>query len=97
MGFYIETKSYQAKGKAKYLHEFEGATLLLDPKFPENSNTILICVVDNGPFEAAGICYNRQEFMDFNEPDDPRPKVWLTLPRQKVIELCPPVEPMLWK
>ncbi len=53
MGFYIEVPS--PKGKAQQLADLHGATIL--PLRPEAFEDVpeglaLVCVVDNGPFEA---------------------------------------------
>ena len=58
----------------------DGAVLAEKPvKFQEN----LVCVVDNGFFEAAGYCYNEREFEEFNDSSDPRMKTWLVYPHAK--------------
>lgn len=76
MGFYINQNSkgvqLPARGKAKVLLE-DGAMLVFHPKFQPN----LVCIVSNGPFDAAGYCYNEREFNDWTDPNDPRPKIWL--------------------
>lgn len=71
MGYYIEVPN--PKGKAQQLAELHGATIL--PQRPEAFEDVaegqaLICVVDNGPFEAAGLCTSREDFTDFTTPDD---------------------------
>ena len=38
----------------------------------------LICVVDNGPFAAAGYAYSESEYDEFARPDG-RPRKWFTL------------------
>jgi len=43
----------------------------------------LICVVDNGLFEAAAFCFDEQEFKEFIDPKDPRPKTWVVMDRDK--------------
>lgn len=55
---------------------------------------VVVCVVDNEHFEAAGIAYSARELELFKH-EDGRPKRWLILPRAKVIELCPEVEEVL--
>ena len=57
----------------------DGATIVFNPKFQEN----LVCVVNNGPFEAAAYCYSQTEFDHFNDPKDYRAKIWLTYPHAK--------------
>jgi hypothetical protein len=49
---------------------------------------VLICVVENGPFDAALICFDEQEYNRTTNPKDMRPRKYLTLPLEKVFELC---------
>lgn len=44
-------------------------------EFEEN----LVCVMDNGPFAAAGYAYSEEEWKVFSLPDD-RKKQWFVLP-----------------
>ena len=37
----------------------------------------LVCVVENGFFDAAGYCFSESEYKAFNQPTDYRPKTWL--------------------
>jgi hypothetical protein len=75
MGRYINQNSkgemLPARGKAKALL-LDGATIV-KPEFQEN----LVCVVNNGLFEAAGYCYDMEEFLAWCDPEDYKPKVWL--------------------
>lgn len=58
--------------KCKGLIE-DGAVKISQPtEFQEN----LVCVVNNGPFAAAGYVYNESEFSSFNVKSDDRPKQW---------------------
>jgi hypothetical protein len=72
MGYYInETtkgKTLDSQGKIKDLLE-DGAKIV-KAEFQPN----LICVVDNGMFQAAGYCYSKEEFEEFNNPRDNRSK-----------------------
>jgi hypothetical protein len=89
MGYYIKTG--ENVGKAEYLIAREGAMELLD--VPNSLSELpsglegLICVVDNGPFEAAGFIYNDRELEAFTDPSDYRFKRWLTMPLDKAKEL----------
>ena len=70
MGYYIQVP--KNKGKAQQLVELYGAEILSKPPtaledIPKDK--ALICVVDNGPWEAAGFCYSQREFEAFNKPD----------------------------
>lgn len=67
MGYYIEVP--KNKNKAEQLMDLYGAEILA--KAPENyfEDPAIICVVDNGPFEAAAFCYDKKEFEVFKQPD----------------------------
>lgn len=86
MGYYIETPAGPTN-KAVQLEMLYGAQPAR-PELPPEGQT-LICVVSNGLFDAAGIVYDQRELDDFSDPDDRRPKVWLTLPTATVLELNP--------
>ena len=79
MGYYINEnskgESLPSRGKARALIS-DGAEVV-DAKFQAN----LVCVVENGPFDATGYCYNEKEFELFNDPRDHRPKIWLMHPQ----------------
>lgn len=97
MGFYLQTPVN--KGKAKYLIDHHDAQLLLTPVFL-TGDKIAVCVVDNGPFEAAGVAFSAEEMAVFMSPDSgpiQRPRVFLKVPRSEVIKLCPKVEARLPK
>ena len=87
MGYYIETQ--QAKGKAQQIVDVHGAELL--QRVPLSVSDVppdkaIICVVDNGPFEAAAFAYDDLELRHFAQPD-PRPKQWLLMDRARACEL----------
>ncbi len=76
MGKYINTNSRGEQLSHTSKHRdliADGAKLLPNPpKYQEN----LVCVVDNGFFQAAAYCYSESEFEAFNDPHDSRPKMW---------------------
>ena len=89
MGYYIEVP--QPKGKAKQLGDLYGAGIMDTP--PETFADVpeglaLVCVVDNGPFEAAALCYSDREFAAFNDPQETRPRIWLLMDQAKAHELA---------
>lgn len=59
----------------------DGATPVEKLEFQPN----LVCVVDNGPFAAAGYCYDKREFEDFSYPGDIRPKQWLIYSHAEIV------------
>lgn len=76
MGYYINIDSkgnfLPARGKALALIA-DGAIEVERDKFVEN----LVCVVSNGPFDAAGYVFSESELAHFTDPRDTRYKVWL--------------------
>lgn len=77
MGKYINETSNGATGasfiaKCKAL-EADGATRIDTPTIFKRN---LVCVVDNGWFAAAGYCYDKEEFVEFSNLNDYRPKQW---------------------
>ncbi|KKK55786.1 hypothetical protein LCGC14_3071060 [marine sediment metagenome] len=47
----------------------ENGELVAAPSWPPPADMVLVCLVDNGPFTAAAICYDEGEFSEFNAPD----------------------------
>ena len=86
MGYYIEVP--ENKGKAQQLVDLHGARILdKKPTFHEvASDKAIICVLDNGPFEAAGYAFSEMELEDFAFPDG-RPKTWLVMDKALTLKL----------
>jgi len=85
MGKYVNNTStgtaLPATGKADLLIE-DGATEVSGNKFEEN----LICIVENGPFDAAAYAYSESEYNEFKK-DDGRTKRWVTHPKASEIAM----------
>lgn len=79
MGYYIQCSA--ARGKARQImDDLDGIEISADEAemiLREDMGGAIICVVDNGPFEAAAYCYNLTEFRQFTDPSDTRRKTWL--------------------
>lgn len=88
MGYYIQCSD--AHGKAKEIMDtLDGIEVSADEAemiLREDMGGAIICVVDNGPFEAAAYCYNLTEFRQFNRPDDDRRKTWLLVNDKDKVE-----------
>lgn len=86
MGYYIEVP--ENHGKAQQIVDLYGGRIIYEPPTFENITPgyAIICVVDNGPFEAAGFAYNQAELNVFTVPDG-RPRVWVIMDRKKACEL----------
>ena len=44
--------------------------------FESSPTRLPVCLIDNGWMTAAGICFSEDEFRQFSDPSDPRPKRW---------------------
>jgi len=91
MGYYINPAD-QTQTKEAWLSsngEYVGGTA---PAFDAKLDHTPVCLVDNGPFTAAAICYSEQELKAFsNRSSDPRLKEWYLVPNDKLIDVCPEV------
>ena len=81
MGYYINRGPNGAdlpiRGKAKFLLGIDGVKSL--SKMPERFVPNLVCVLENGMFDAAGYCFSEEEMRAFGEPDG-RKRTWLIVP-----------------
>ena len=89
MGYYIQTG--QASNKAADIIRLHGAEVI-HPKSDEFNQQRLcgkaiICVINNGPFDAAAFVYTPQEFLYFLEEMSNRQKTWLATDWNKACEL----------
>lgn len=87
MGFYIQLP--EPKNKAEQLVQIYDATILpLQPEAFEDvpPEMALICVVDNGPFEAVGLVIDHEDFINKIRPDE-RPRTWMMMDKVKAHEL----------
>ena len=77
MGYYINKNSkgenLQPHNKAYQLIS-DGAKEINNPRQVVDD---MVCVVENGMFDAAAYIYNQKEFEAFNDPIDLRRKTWL--------------------
>jgi len=77
MGCYINSRHLTKEAWLK-----QNAVMTAGPT-PISETMIPICLVDNGPFTAAAVCFNDGELQAFQRPDG-RPKIWFTAPRELV-------------
>lgn len=54
----------------------------------ERDDCLPVCLVDNGPFTAAGIAYCKWEMDAFLRPDG-REKRWFYVPTSRLLEVAP--------
>jgi len=88
VGYYIQGPT---RGKGLFLQAQHGA-MEVPPHVAASAvhsiDTIPVCVVDNGAFEAAGVAYDGEEFEAFCLMGDARPKKWYVMNRQLAYDLC---------
>lgn len=89
MGFYIRTPHNQHKAE-QICVQFGGIPIERPGSFAEvPADKRLVCVVCNGPFDAAALCYDEREFEDFREtPGDCRPRQWLLMDKKLADEMA---------
>ena len=92
MGYYIETNG--VKNKTEWIIA-NAKGIEQNGPMPGNKDMIPVVVVDNGPFEAAGIAFDQDELYAFTRVSDTRPKRFLLVPREEIIRLQPHVEKLL--
>lgn len=87
MGIYIDKFGgtyLPAKGKAKFLLDHAGAKMCTLPiTFQEG----LVCVVDNGHFDAAAYASDERDMRRFLSDTSGRPVTWLIVPNAKKLAL----------
>jgi hypothetical protein len=86
MGYYINPKKMS---KEAWLRE-NGTQMFIDNVLEQAdfAKTFPVCLVDNGAFTAAGICYSENEFQRFIEPDG-RMKYLFLCKVEDIMEVCP--------
>ena len=77
MGYYINEisngTSLPARQKADCIIADGGIEIKKPTQLIEN----LVCVVENGPFDAAAYIYSLSELLAFDNPNDARKKRWI--------------------
>lgn len=61
---------------------------LTPPVWGEMPGCLPVCLIDNGPFTAAGVAYSVRELGDFSRPDDSRLKRWYWAEIDKLREVA---------
>jgi hypothetical protein len=82
MGYYIETPQHLEK--AMQLVKLHGGTIVPKPQSLADVpvDKALICVIQNGLFDAAGLVYSESEFRAFADSSDWRPKTFVLLDKK---------------
>lgn len=94
MGYYVNPSNMS---KEQWLQD-NGIEVLTPGPFPED-DTVVVCLLDNGPFTAAAICYSKDELDQFAQRGryegeartDRRHRQWFLVDKTKIAEVCPAV------
>lgn len=83
MGYYVNPKTEK---KETWL-ENNGTRYLGTPQWDKVSkDDCIVCLIDNGPFTAAAVCYKEAEFNNSQpSPSDDRPRVWYIVNKELVV------------
>ena len=86
MGYYIQVP--KNKGKAQQIVELHGGQIVSRPPTFEDitPDEAIICVVDNGHYEAAAFAFNQDKLYVLTHADG-RPRTWVIMNRRKACEL----------
>lgn len=87
MGLYINPENMTKEQwlKENYMEMLLAAPPRLPFDFPK---TVHVCLVDNGPFTAAGVIFSQRELEAFSYPSDNRRKIWFLVPYEKIEAVC---------
>jgi hypothetical protein len=58
--------------------------------WPTDERDALICLMDNGAWLAAGVCYSQREMEAFNDPNDVRKRTWYWLSKERCYDAMRP-------
>lgn len=84
MGIYVNPKDGT---KEQWLQQ-NGKPVPRNLEYTEYAEGCLpVCLVDNGLFTAAGVCFSAGEFEAFRLPDDYRDKSWYSVPIDKLEQI----------
>ena len=88
MGYYIELP--ECLHKADQLVKLHKAEIIPRPAVFSDipKDKALICVLQNGLFDAAGLAYDEREFMVFSETYTGRIRDWLFMDKKSAHELA---------
>lgn len=86
MGYYLQCAEHHNKAD-QLVSSSLGARRVTSEQAKEFlESKAVVCVVSNGLFDAAAYCYSLDEYEQFNDPTDDRPKVWLVIDDKAKVE-----------
>jgi hypothetical protein len=96
--YYIETD--QLRIKHLWIEQYlkgvimskQGIQIIINERPEALKEVVPVVIVDNGLFEAAGICFSNDEWEAFTKPDDDRRKKYMLVPKAEIIKHNPKYE-----
>lgn len=88
MGYYLDVPN--ALNKASQLIKLHNAVdigLAPDKLSDISKDKVLVCVIENGTFDAAAICFSQEELEAFHYDGTDRRRTWLTLDLEEVVKM----------
>lgn len=85
MGLYINPPDI---AKEEWLMS-KGTPLPGAPTLHKEGTKFAVCLVNNGPFTAAGVCFSQRELEEFTS-NDGRSKLWFSVEEKNLREVCGP-------
>lgn len=87
MGLYVNPVGMT---KEKWLADNHTKVQIKPPEWKDiPKDEMVVCLVDNGPFTAAAICYKERELNDFADYNDTRKKKWWFVKTELLHEVEP--------
>jgi len=84
MGCYVNPRT---ETKEAFLLR-EGSMMQFAPTAADiTTDSVPVCLVNNGPFTAAAVAYSANELQAFTPGHDPRPKLWFKVPRTALYQV----------
>ncbi len=84
MGFYLQGPDPKADYLLATYPDFQEVTPIEAGLSVMDEDRAIVVVVANGPFDAAAFAFSENEFEEFTRADDPRPRRFLSGPRDLV-------------
>lgn len=91
MGFYLEPTTNVKGSPTKIQYMRKHGKELASPKWPEDPDTALVCLLYNGAWYALCVCYSKLEMEAIAQPDG-RGRTWYWLAKEKCYKAMPPAE-----
>jgi len=83
MGCYVNPEGMT---KEKWLEENKLRSQSTCPQVVPD-DCMIVCLIDNGPFKAAGVGFSEREIEEFNDSKDNRKKVWYVVEIDKLMKV----------